>query len=138
MGEDLRVTSRLVIGAADLTETFTRSSGPGGQGVNTTDSRVRLRLDLRTAAIPEDIRARLLASPGLEGGVVDVVASEFREQRRNREAARARMAQRLAAALRPTRRRKPTRPTRGSKQRRLDAKRRRSLTKQARRRPSQW
>jgi ribosome-associated protein len=121
----------------ELSERFSRSSGPGGQGVNTTDSRVELSFDVaRSPSLPETTRARMLAR--LEGrlvdGVVTVTASEHRAQLANRRAARERMAELLAAAAAPPpRKRRPTKPSRAAQQRRLDEKRRRSETKQGRR-----
>ena len=130
----------LVIDAGELVERFSRSSGPGGQGVNTTDSRVELDFDPTAsraiAALPEATRERLLArlAPKLVGGRLLVVASEHRSQRQNRVVAR----QRLVLMLReaavpdpPTRR--PTRPTQGSQRRRIDAKKRRGQLKSGRR-----
>src|SRR5699024_10289458 len=134
--DDLRVAPGpglphgLLIPAAELVERFSRSSGPGGQGVNTADSRVQLSLDLTTtSALTERQRAVALdrLAPALAGTVLGVAASEHRSQRRNRRAAR----ERLAAST-P---RRPTRPTYGSRRRRLDAKRQRSRIKAARRRP---
>ncbi len=121
---------------SELTERFSRSSGPGGQGVNTTDSRVELSYDVaRSASIPDHLRARVRSR--LEGrlvdGVLTVVASEHRSQLDNRRAARERLAQQLReAAAPPPPTRRPTRPTRGSKERRLDAKKRRGETKKGR------
>jgi ribosome-associated protein len=134
---DLRVTNAVVIPAAELRERFSRSSGPGGQSVNTTDSRVELSWDLlRSPSVPEPLRERLLAR--LEGrlvdGVVTVVASEQRSQLQNRMAARERLADMLRrAAAPPPRARRATRPTRGSRERRLADKRRRSDVKRGRR-----
>ncbi|TNM45183.1 aminoacyl-tRNA hydrolase, partial [Nocardioides albidus] len=112
-------------------ERFSRSPGPGGQSVNTTDSRVELVWDPATSAVLTDAqRARLLARAA---GPISVVAHEHRSQHRNRVAARERLAARVRELLAPpppTRR--PTRPTRGSKERRLDAKRQRGRTKQLR------
>jgi len=128
----------LRIPAAELAEQFTHASGPGGQGVNTSDSRVQLRLDLATTtAVDDDQRERLLAvlAPRLAGSVLTVSAEEHRAQRRNRVAARERLAAILREAIAPPVVRRPTKPTRGSKRRRLDGKRRRSETKQNRRRP---
>lgn len=122
----------LAIPEAELVERFSRSPGPGGQSVNTTDSRVELEWDARTsAALTDDQRARLLAR--LPSPVVRIVASEHRSQHRNRMAARERLADRVREGLAPpppTRR--PTRPTRGSQQRRLDAKKARGETKSLR------
>lgn len=129
----------LVVPAAELEEDFTRASGPGGQGVNTTDSRVQLRLDLATCTSFTDTqRARLLErlATRLDGTVLTVVASEHRQQRRNRSAARERMAALLREALAPPPpQRRATRPTRGSVRRRLDGKKRRGQVKALRARP---
>ena len=131
MAEDLRVTDRLVIPAAELRERFSRSSGPGGQGVNTTDSRVELTLDL--SVLPEPLRARAIERLGRES--VTIAASEHRAQLANRQAARTRLAALLREAIAPPGpKRKPAKPSRAAKERRLEEKRRRSLTKQARRR----
>jgi ribosome-associated protein len=121
----------LVVPAAELIERFSRSSGPGGQSVNTTDSRVELEYDvLASAALTDAQRARVV---GTLGSPVVVVASEHRSQHRNRVAARERLAQRLREALAPPPpSRRPTRPTRGSQRRRLDAKKQRGQTKSLR------
>jgi ribosome-associated protein len=119
--------------AAELVERFSRSPGPGGQGVNTTDSRVELLFDpAASSALTEDQRDRVLAALGarLSGGKISIAASEHRSQRRNRQAARERLAHLLREALTPPPpQRRPTRPTRGSQQRRLEAKRRRAEVK---------
>lgn len=136
MPDDLVVSARLVIPAAELNERFSRSSGPGGQGVNTTDSRVELFFDVaRSPSVPETLRDRMLErlSGRLVDGVVTVAASEHRAQRANRQAARERLAQLLReASAPPPPRRRPTRPTRGSKERRLAEKKRRGETKRGR------
>lgn len=119
---------------------FSRASGPGGQGVNTTDSRVELSFDVAgSPSVPDRLRERALErlAHRLAGGVLTVVAREHRSQLRNREAARARLASVLAeatAADPPTRR--ATRPTAGSKRRRLQAKTHRGKLKQQRGRPT--
>jgi ribosome-associated protein len=119
---------------------FSRASGPGGQSVNTTDSRVELSFDVRgSATLPEPVRERLLQRlrHRLVDGVLTVTASEYRSQHRNRQAARLRLAELLdAAGAPPARQRRPTRPSRGSKERRLAGKRRRGETKALRRRPT--
>ncbi|MBZ5737366.1 aminoacyl-tRNA hydrolase [Nocardioides sp. GBK3QG-3] len=122
----------LVIPAAELVERFSRSPGPGGQSVNTTDSRVELVWDAATSgALTEAQRARLLAR--LPDPVVRVVATEQRSQLRNRAAARERLAELVRAALAPPPPpRRPTKPTRGSQRRRLDAKKQRGETKSLR------
>jgi ribosome-associated protein len=136
MPDDLRVNGWLVIPGRELHERFSRSSGPGGQSVNTADSRVELSFDVeRSAVIPEWARARIterLASR-LAGGVLTVVASEQRYQLANRQNARARLAALLQGAVAPQRRRVPTRPSRGSNERRLETKRNRSSIKRGRR-----
>jgi ribosome-associated protein len=131
------------IDAGELVERFSRSSGPGGQGVNTTDSRVELEFDPTTsaavAALAEPVRARLLArlAPRLVGGRLLVVASEHRAQRQNRVAARQRLVTLLReAALPEPALRRATRPTAGSRRRRLDAKKQRGQVKAGRRRPA--
>lgn len=135
----LRVTRDVVVPSRELQWRFSRSSGPGGQGVNTTDSRVELLLDVGlSGALDDRQRARALARLGerLVDGVLTVTASEHRSQLRNRDAAAARLAALLRDALAPPgRARRPTRPTRGSQQRRLDAKSRRAQTKRMRRPP---
>lgn len=128
----------LRVPAAELVEQFSRSSGPGGQGVNTTDSRVQLSWDLgTTTALNESQRDRALEglASALAGSVVIIAASEHRSQRQNRRAARERLASLLRDALAPETTRRPTRPTRGSRRRRLKAKRQRSQVKANRRRP---
>lgn len=113
---------------------FSRASGPGGQGVNTTDSRVRLTLDLTTStAFPEPVRDRLVARLGDR---VSVVASDRRSQVRNRRTAQERLAEVLLDALRPPpAARVPTKPSKGSQRRRVEAKKRAGETKRLRRRP---
>jgi ribosome-associated protein len=136
--DDLRVSpgpgvpDGLVIPAAELVERFTRSPGPGGQSVNTTDSRVELEYDVAASAVlSDDQRTRLLAR--LPSATVRVVASEHRSQHRNRVAARERLAERIRTALAPPPpKRRPTKPTRGSQRRRLDAKKQRGQTKSLR------
>ena len=124
----------------ELSERFSRSGGPGGQSVNTADSRVELSFDVRRSrSLPEHLRARLLSrlQHRLVDGVLTVVASEHRSQHRNREAARARMTEILTrASTPPSPPRRPTKPTRGSQERRLAGKKRRSDTKAMRRRPT--
>lgn len=137
MDGDLVVNRRVTIPEAELRERFSRSSGPGGQGVNTTDSRVELTFDLeRSPSVPEDLRERALGR--LEGKLVDgtltVAAQEHRAQLRNRAAATERLRSQLAAAFAPEpAKRRPTKPTRGSQRRRLETKRQRSDTKRLRR-----
>lgn len=133
----LRIGRAVVVPDRELTERFSRSSGPGGQGVNTTDSRVELSFDVaRSSSLPEATRIRMLTRLGarLVDGVVTVTASEHRAQLANRRAARERLAALLTeAAAPPPRKRRPTKPSRAANQRRLDSKKRRGQTKQGRR-----
>ncbi len=126
----------LVIPGDELVERFSRASGPGGQGVNTTDSRVELEFDVvASPTLSETQRVRILLGLGdrLVQGRVVVVASEHRAQRRNRTAARERLAALLRDALAPPPpARRATRPTRSSQLRRLEAKRRQALLKATR------
>jgi ribosome-associated protein len=133
----LRVTRSVVVPERELKWRFSRSSGPGGQSVNTTDSRVEVSLDVgTTTALGPVQRARALErlADRLVGGVLTVTASELRSQLRNREAALERLAGILAEAVAPPPpRRRPTRATRGSVERRLADKKRRAKTKRLRR-----
>ncbi len=137
MPGDLNVRGSVVIPESDLSWRFSRASGPGGQGVNTTDSRVELSLDVaRTTALGPTYRARALErlAPRLVDGVLTVTASQHRSQLRNREAAEERLVETLAAAIAPPPRpRRATRPSRASVERRLSDKRRRSERKRMRR-----
>lgn len=121
----------LVVPAAELVERFSRSSGPGGQSVNTTDSRVELEYDvLASTVLTDSQRARVV---GTLGSPVVIAASEHRSQHRNRAAARERLADRLRTALAPPPpSRRATKPTRGSQRRRLEAKKQRGQTKSLR------
>ncbi|SDS21503.1 alternative ribosome rescue aminoacyl-tRNA hydrolase ArfB [Microlunatus soli] len=128
----------LRVPAGELSERFSHASGPGGQGVNTTDSRVQLSLDLATTSALNSLqRERALArlADRVAGTVLTIDAAEHRSQRRNRTAARQRMAGLLRAAVAPPVPRHPTRPTHGSRLRRLEAKRRRAEVKRNRSRP---
>ncbi|MDT0213685.1 alternative ribosome rescue aminoacyl-tRNA hydrolase ArfB [Rothia sp. ARF10] len=126
----------LVLDASELVERFSRASGPGGQGVNTTDSRVELEFDPASSTSLSATQAarvvEVLADSLVRGRVV-VVASEHRSQLRNRAAARERLAALLREALAPPPPpRRPTRPTKGSQRRRLETKRRRGELKSGR------
>jgi len=136
VAEDVVVGSRFVIPGAELSERFSRSSGPGGQGVNTTDSRVELSFDVAASpSIPEPLRDRVLDRLGsrLVEGVLTIAASEHRSQLQNREAARGRLvALLLEASSPPPAKRRPTKPSRGSKERRLASKKRRADVKRGR------
>ena len=137
MPDDLRLNNWLVIPAGELRERFSRSSGPGGQSVNTTDSRVELSFDIAgSPTLPQREKTRALARlrPRLTSGVVTVAAEAERSQLMNREAARVRLAALLREAIAPPPPpRVPTKPTKGARERRLADKRRRGQTKRDRR-----
>lgn len=137
----LAVTARLVVPEAELSWRFSRSSGPGGQSVNTSDSRAELSYDVaRSAVLPEDLRRRALQrlAGRLVDGVLTVAAAEHRSQLQNRLAAERRMARLLREAVAPPRPpRRATAPSRGAVERRLAGKRIRAQVKQARRPPQE-
>lgn len=128
------------IPAAELTERFSHASGPGGQGVNTADSRVQLSYDIAaSAAFTEAQRQQLLArlASRLDGSVITIDAAVFRSQSRNRREARERLADILRTALAPPPpRRRATRPSRAAVERRLLSKHRRSELKRQRSSPT--
>ncbi|TKJ19762.1 peptide chain release factor 1 [Blastococcus sp. CCUG 61487] len=134
---DLPVTGSVVVPASALSWRFSRSSGPGGQGVNTADSRVELSVSpLELPGVTDTQRQRLAQRlrDRLVDGVLTIAASEHRQQLRNRQAARERLAAVLRAAMAPpppARRR--TKPTRGSQERRIEAKKQRGQLKKQRR-----
>ena len=132
----LHVSPRLTVPEAELRWRFSRSSGPGGQSVNTSDSRAELSFDVARSAVLSDLlRARALdrLAGRLVDGVLTVAASEHRSQLQNREAAEQRLAELLREAIAPPPPpRRPTRPSRGAKERRLEGKRQRSEIKKGR------
>lgn len=133
----LTLSGSVTIPEAELAWRFSRSSGPGGQGVNTTDSRVELVFDVAgSRSLSPALRARALTrlGPRLTDGVLVVTSSTHRSQLRNREEAQRRMAAVLSEAIAPPpRARRATKPTRGSVDRRIAGKRRRSEVKRMRR-----
>ncbi|MEV7970829.1 alternative ribosome rescue aminoacyl-tRNA hydrolase ArfB [Sphaerisporangium sp. NPDC088356] len=133
----LHVRGSVAIPEAELSWRFSRSSGPGGQGVNTTDSRVELSFDLgATTALPQPLKDRALErlGPRLVDGVITITASEYRSQLRNREAAKARLTHLIDQAIAPPpKKRRATKPSRRAVERRLTAKKHRSDVKRLRR-----
>ena len=133
----LEVTARVRIPEAELSWRFSRSSGPGGQSVNTSDTRAELSFDVaRASSLPEQLRTRAMErlAGRLVDGVLTVAASEQRSQLQNREAAERRLVELLRAAVAPPPpARRPTRPSRGARERRLQVKRQRSELKRQRR-----
>ncbi len=136
-GDALVVAARLAIPRAELDVRATRAGGPGGQHVNTSSTRIELRWNVRTTrALDEDQRIRVLARLATRldtEGAVRVVASEFRSQRQNREAAEQRLAEMVRRALVVQKARKATKPSRAAKAKRLDEKRKQSEKKRNRR-----
>jgi len=127
--------SRFHLPDRELTWRFSRSSGPGGQHVNTTDTRVELSWTPATSDALTDAHKALVAHQlrhRLADGTITVVSSQYRSQHRNREAARVRLEQLVAAALVPRKQRRATKPSRASVERRLASKKKRSQTKRDR------
>lgn len=133
MADGLRIGDGVEIPLDEVELRASRSSGPGGQHANVTSSRIEAVFDVgASAALDEEQKRRL--SERL-GDRVTAVSQDARSQARNRELALERLAEKLTAGLRRPKRRRPTRPGRAAKERRLEGKRRRSATKQQRRRP---
>jgi ribosome-associated protein len=126
---------RLSLPESEMTWRFSRSSGAGGQHVNTTDTRVELIWSLTdtTALSPnqKELASQRLSNRLVDGTIV-VVSSQYRSQHRNREAARVRLEELVTRAIIPPTPRRPTKPSRASTQRRIDSKKRRSAVKQGR------
>ena len=132
----IQVTPTIALDEGELTETFVRASGPGGQNVNKVSTAVELRFDaLASPNLPPDVRARLAPLAGrrmTRDGVLVITAQRHRTQERNRAEARAALFDLIRrAAIRPVRRIK-TRPTLGSERRRLEAKAHRAAIKRGR------
>jgi ribosome-associated protein len=136
MSGPVRVRGSVVIPDSELSWRFSRSSGPGGQHVNTSDTAAELSFDVAgSAALPERYRERALERLGgrLVNGVLTVRAEEHRSQLRNREAAKVRLAALLSEATAPPpKSRRPTKPSRRVQARRLENKRRRGEVKRGR------
>jgi ribosome-associated protein len=133
-GESIQVTRTVAIPVSEIELRFSRSSGPGGQHAQKTETRVEATFDVEASAALSDVqKARVLRRAG---PVLRAVAQDERSQGRNRELAVERLVDALREALKVERRRRPTKPTAASRERRLQEKRRRSETKQLRRRPT--
>ncbi|WP_018124448.1 alternative ribosome rescue aminoacyl-tRNA hydrolase ArfB [Desulfovibrio oxyclinae] len=133
---DIRINDRLIIPEAELRFTFSRSSGPGGQHVNTADTRVTLLFDVEGSPTlsqwQKDRLMRALASRIGKDGMLRISSDSERSQKRNREDAVRRFAQLLRDALKKRKARRPTRPTRSSVRRRIQGKKHRGAIKKAR------
>jgi ribosome-associated protein len=132
-GESIRVTRSVVLPLSEVDFRFSRSSGPGGQHAQKSETRVEAVFEVESSQALTDAQKRRVI--GRVGPVLRAVAQDERSQLRNRELALERLVEQLRRALRVERRRVPTRPTEASRERRLEEKRRRSSTKQLRREP---
>ena len=135
----IAITADLALDEREISETFIRASGPGGQNVNKVASAAQLRFDVRgSPSLPEPVRARLerLAGSRLtQDGVLVITAQRFRSQERNREDGRERLVALIRRAATPPRPRRKTRPSAGQREQRLATKSRRSTVKRQRRKP---
>jgi ribosome-associated protein len=131
------ITPSLAIDESEISESFVRASGPGGQHVNTSSTAVQLRFDARRSpSLPADVAIRLMKLAGsrlTQDGVIVIQAQSHRSLKRNREEALARLVEMIGKAAIPPRPRRATKPPRASKERRLASKGRRSLVKSTRR-----
>jgi len=132
-GESIRVTRSVVLPLSEVTFRYSRSSGPGGQHAQKTETRVEAVFDVEASEALTDVQKRRVIAR--TGPVLRAVAQDERSRLRNRELALERLVEQLRRALRVERRRVATRPTKASRARRLEQKRRRSQTKRLRRPP---
>ncbi len=131
--ESIRVTRSVVLPVSEIELRFSRSSGPGGQHAQTSETRVEARFDVEASSALSPTQKRRVVQRA--GPVLRAVAQDERSQSRNRELAVERLVEALRAALRVERRRVPTAPSRAARERRLETKKRRSTTKRLRRPP---
>lgn len=130
------ISPKVLIDEKELSESFIRASGPGGQNVNKVATAVQLRFDVaHSVSLPEPVRERVMrlaANRISSEGVLTIEAQRYRTQQENREDARARLAALVQRALHPPKPRRATKPTRASKERRMDSKRKRGSIKKLR------
>jgi len=133
----IRVTDTISIDESELSESFVRSSGPGGQNVNKLSTAVQLRFDVRhSPSLPNDVAVRLIRIAGrrlTKDGVLVISAQRHRTQERNRADARERLVEMIREAATPPVPRRPTKPPRASRRERLESKKHRSGIKRLRR-----
>ena len=130
-GESIRVTRSVLLPVAEIDFRFSRSSGPGGQHANRSETRVEARFDVESSRALTDTQKRRVVARA--GPTIRAVAQDERSQLRNRELAVERLVEKLRQALHVDRKRVPTKPSKAAKERRLEAKRRRSDVKRLRR-----
>ena len=131
--ESIQVTRSVSLPRSEIDYRFSRSSGPGGQHAQKSDTRVEASFDVEASTALSEAQKRRVV--GKAGPVLRAIAQDERSQWRNRELATERLVEALREALRVPRRRRPTKPTKASRERRLEQKRRRSNTKRLRRPP---